>query len=225
MNFRHSTTSAGDPQPPPFHPEMLTLGHLTNGISDHNFNVHAAGGALLDMPVSSIQGVQNFLEGTSTLDQNTKLFEQLSTYAKTCGVGIGFHSQSKQVEAAVTDDGKVYTPTDDGVWKQVYPQSTGGEVDVQSRVSAYAASGPVMIDHADTDVTGKGLKHISEMETESASAAKKKSGRVYASLEPFQVRYKNPGKGNQPTTTRYSYAVAKMPSELGNSYILAAKRS
>jgi len=230
MNFRHSPAV---PYP------MLTLGHLSEGRTAHSVNVGAARDALLGIPVNYIQGVQNFLEGTSTLDQNTKLFEQLSTYAKTCGVGIGFHSQSKQVEAAVTDNGVLWLFGDGGnetMMTQLYSpenvqaravegQASAEEharaVEGQARVRALFKNISAMIEAADTDITAKGL--VLEEEQDSASAPKKKAGRVYASSETFGVRYKLPGSGNQSTTTRYSYAVAKMPRELAGGYILSAK--
>jgi hypothetical protein len=228
MNFRNSTTAptGGAPDPAPLHPKFLTLGAVTSGQTQHSFNVGAAKKALLAMPVSLIQGVKNFLDGTSTPDQNNQLYEQLSTYAKTHEVGIGFHSQSKQVDVAVTDAGTVYTQTDDGTMTQVYPNrmpdSTGGEVDEKPRVSAYGRSGPAMIDAADTDVTTDDLNPMNGMDTESTYVPKRIPGRVYASPELFGVRH--PGSGKQSTTTNYSHVVAQMSSELDGSYVLVARR-
>jgi hypothetical protein len=226
MNFRNSTTA------PPLRPQQplpkeLTLGDLSDGKTEHGVRVEAARDALLAMPVSSIQGVQKFLDGTSTPDQTNQLFQQLSTYAKTYEVGMGFHSPSKQADVAVTDAGNIYAQTDgvNGTMTQVYPtrmpSSTGGEVDEQPRVSAYGRSGPAMIDAADTDVTTDDLRPIGVMDTESTHVPKKKSGRVYASQEPFYVRH--PGK--QPTTTKYSHVVTPLPSTLGGGHLLVAKRT
>ena len=205
---------------------MLTLGDLTNGKTDHSFNIDAARDALLAMPVSSIQGVQSFLDGTSNSDQTNQLFQHLSTYAKTYGVGLGFHNQSKQAEVAVTDGGTVYTQLGDGnvTMTQVYPtrmpSSTVGNVSTEeekARVDAFRESGSAMIDAADTEVTSTG------METESASAAKKKSGKVYASQEPFHVRHRNPVSGKQSTTTKYSHVVTPLTNTLGGGHLLVAK--
>ena len=203
----------------------LSISDIAKGISQDDFNLYTAKEALLDMPVNYIQGVQNFIEGTSTLDQNTKLFEQLSTYAKTYGVGLGFHSQSKQAEVAVTDAGNIYTLTDDGEWTQMYTVYKGSSdyVDAeQRRVSAYAASGPAMIDDADTDITNQGLDPMAGMVSERKFAAKRQPDKVYANPVPFHVR--NPGSGKQSTTTKYSYVVTQMSSELNGSYLLVANR-
>jgi len=204
-------------------PKVLTLEDLSKGKTEHTFKVDAAGDALFAMPVSYIQGVKNFLDGTSTLDQTNVLFQQLLTYAKTYGVGLGFHNLSKKVEVAVTDAGNVYAETDDGKWMQVYPKSPGGEVDDEAaRVRAYAASGPAMIDYVDTDVTNQGLKPIAGMVPEPKIAAKIQPGKVYASREPFYVRH--PVKGKHPTTTKYSYVVTQMTSDLNSGYFMCAKR-
>ena len=232
MNFRNSaaggTTYAagGTTQPPPF-PEELTLRDLSEDKTYHSFNVDAAKKALFGFPVRPIQDVQNFLDGTSTPDQTNQLFLQLSTYAKEHGVGLAFHNQSKQVDIAVTDAGHVYTPTDgvNGKMTQVYPNSTGGEVDEAARVSGYGRSGQPIINAADRDATTDDLKPLNEMmDSEHMFVHKKKIGRVYASSEQFNVRHKLPGSGNQSTTTKYSYVVTRLHPTIGGGFLLVAKR-
>ena len=230
MSFRnHSNAPTGGAQPFTLfdHPIELTLGDLSEGKTDHIFKVDAAKKALLAMPVSYIIGLTSILFGNSTPEQTTQTYQQLAKFAKTYEVGIGFHNQSKQVVVAFTDGGKVYTQTDDGVWKQVYPISTGSSDDFNddlARVSAYAESGPAMIDDADTDVTNSVKTLIGVLDAESANVPKKKSDKLYASTFPFHVIH--PGKDKQPTKTKYSHVVVQSLSEriLDGSYLLLAKR-
>jgi hypothetical protein len=253
MNFRNSAASAASASAaptnhPPPHPKGLTLADLASGQTEHAFNVGAARDALLYIPVSFIQRVQSFLDGTGTPDQTTQTYQDLSDFAKAYEVGLAFHNSAKKADVAVTDGGTVYTQSGEGngTMTQVFPsirpqppnphQSTGDSDDAEderARVAAYADSGPAMIEAADTDVTNTGLAADpipghppnGPGETESTYVPKKKSGKVYASTDPFNVKHRHPGNGmKQPTTTQYSHVVTRLPHTIGGGYLLAAKR-
>ena len=213
-----------------------TLGDLykSKGKTLHNANVAVATQALSAMPASIIQDVNSYQEGTITSAQLTQLMNTLSTYAKANNVGIAFYNEAKQPEIAVTAEGTAFTSTDDDDKKitQVYSaeqtpgyrmaNSTENEPArvelIKARVVAFFNTRTAMIDAADTDVQDLGE------ESASKHVPKKRSGTIYTSIDPFELRYRNPFSATT-TTTNYTPVVVKTPKDLGNGYVLVARQS
>jgi len=228
--------TTGSPGPPPI--PMLTLGDQFVGKDDHRFKVEAAKKALKAIPVNYIQGVNRFLDGTSTQEHNIQLFENLSKFAKAYDVGIGFHNDSNQADVAVSNDGVSWLmnddPQDGTTMVQGYPGGMPNSIiplyiprnvqvgaDEYARVREWFKNSSAFIDTADTDVTDKPIEN--EVEQESVFSPKKKINRVYAKYEHHGVRHTNPVSG-KTTTTNYTHVVTKLAKAIGSGHLLVAQR-